>query len=134
MTIKKILLVDDEQDIRQVAAFSLRKIGQFEVSLASSGEEGMQMALAEKPDAIIVDMMMPGMDGMTLFEKLRKNPETQNIPVIFMTAKAQPKEIEEYMARGACGVIAKPFDPMTLPQEIRDIASQLPGKESGQPS
>lgn len=125
MEVKKLLLVDDEPDIRKVASISLEKIGKFELLTAASGEEALSIAESGKPDLIILDMMMPGMDGMTAFRKLAENPATAGIPVIFMTAKSQAHEKAEYMAAGARGVIVKPFDPMKLPQEIRDIASGI---------
>jgi CheY-like chemotaxis protein len=125
MEVKKILLVDDDDDIRKVAGISLVKIGKFELLTAACGEEGLHIAEAEKPDMIILDMNMPGMDGLEVLEKLRENPATASIPVMFMTAKTQARDKEDYMARGACGVIEKPFDPMSISNEIRKIAAGI---------
>lgn len=124
MEIRKILLVDDEADIRKVANISLAKVGKFEVILAESGAEGLEKAAAEKPDLIILDMMMPEMDGLTTFSRLRENDSTKEIPVIFMTAKTQASEKQHYLDCGAIGVISKPFDPMTLSNEVKAIVSR----------
>lgn len=118
MAIRKILLVDDEADIRTVGRLSLSTLGSWEVVEASNGPEGIERATLEQPDLILLDVMMPGMDGPTTFGKLRTNANTKHIPVIFMTAKVQKHEIERYMKLGAKGVISKPFDPMSLPKEI----------------
>jgi two-component system, OmpR family, alkaline phosphatase synthesis response regulator PhoP len=121
MSTKKILLIDDEQDIRRVADISLRRLGDFSVVTAASGEEGLNMTESEAPDLILLDVMMPGMDGVSVLEKLRGNPNTRRIPVIFMTARVQAREKEGYMARGARGIIDKPFDPMSLARKIREM-------------
>jgi len=120
--IHKILMVDDEPDIRRVGQMSLELVGQFQVLLAASGEEGVELATREHPDVILLDVMMPRLDGPATLDRLLAQAETRAIPVIFMTAKVQKHEVERYLARGARGVIFKPFDPMTLPQEIRRIA------------
>ncbi|HZI11668.1 MAG TPA: response regulator, partial [Myxococcus sp.] len=89
--------------------------------LASSGAEALEKAAAEKPDLILLDVMMPVMDGPTTFAKLRAQEATAHTPIIFMTAKIQKQEVARYLELGALGVIGKPFDPMTLPQEIRKL-------------
>jgi two-component system, OmpR family, response regulator len=124
MEVRKILLIDDENDIRKVAALSLQRVGGFEVVTAADGEQGLETASSEKPDLIIVDMMMPGMDGLTFLECHKQTP-MHGIPVIFMTAKTQPHEIDDYMRRGAVGVISKPFDPMRLPADVKNIISNI---------
>ncbi len=123
--IRKILVVDDEPDIRMIAEISLRDVGGFEVVCAESGPHGIQLARTERPDLILLDMMMPKLDGMATLEALRADPATQSIPVIFLTAKVQRNEIASYLAAGAQGVITKPFDPMGLPDEIRQITAEL---------
>lgn len=117
----KILLIDDEDDIRTIAEMSLGTVGGFEVVLAENGRRGVALALSEKPDAILLDVMMPGMDGPTTLATIRSNSQAGGIPIIFMTAKIQSKEREAYLALGAAGVIPKPFDPMTLATDIKAI-------------
>ena len=127
MEIKKVLLVDDEPDIRKIAEMSLKMVGRFEVVVASSGIEALGTAEKELPDVVLLDVMMPGMDGPTTLGRLRDQAATAKVPVIFMTAKAQKHEVERYLALGAAGVITKPFDPMTLSAEIRRILAARPG-------
>ncbi len=118
----KVLLVDDEEDIRKIGRLSLEAVGRFETLVASSAREGIELAAAELPDLILMDMMMPNMDGLAALAELRQRPELCHIPVVFMTAKVQPSEVAHYLQMGAAGVIQKPFDPMTLPDELRRIA------------
>ena len=120
--LEKVLIVDDEPDIRRVGQMSLELVGQLEVVLASGGEEALAVAAQERPDVILLDVMMPRLDGPATLALLRRAPETADIPVIFMTAKAQKAEVDGYLALGAKGVIFKPFDPMTLSQEIGRLA------------
>ena len=117
------MLVDDEDDIRTIGEMSLSAVGGFRVTLAASGAEALDTAPVAKPDLIILDVMMPDMDGPTTYEKLRSASATAATPVIFLTAKVQREEVKRYMALGAAGVISKPFDPMTLPNQIRDIVA-----------
>ena len=121
MSIQKVLYCDDEPDIRKIARMSLASIGGWSVSLASSGQEAIALAIQVQPDVILLDVMMPGMDGPATLEQLRENPLTSDIPVVFLTAKVQPHEVESYLKLGAVGVIAKPFDPITLPDQIREL-------------
>ncbi len=117
----KVLLVDDEEDVREIARLSLGRVGGMEVCDASSGPEGVLRAAEEKPDFILLDMMMPEMDGPATLQALRANAATASIPVVFLTAKALPTELERLHELGAVGVITKPFDPMTLAAEVRRI-------------
>jgi CheY-like chemotaxis protein len=117
----KILLVDDEVDIRKVAKLSLEAVGGHSVVLADGAVEALLLAATERPDLILIDVMMPGMDGPTAVKELRKDPTLANIPVIFMTARVQRTDTEHYRSLGAVGVIGKPFDPMTLPDEIKRL-------------
>jgi len=121
MNIEKILMVDDDPSILMIAQISLTKVGKWTVQTAESGIKALDMLPSYKPDVILLDVMMPGMDGPTTFRKLRENEELAGTPVIFMTAKVQTREVESYCQLGAAGVISKPFDPMTLPGEIRQI-------------
>lgn len=116
-----ILHIEDEDDIRDVARLALEAVGGFTVVSASSGREGIALAGAGGHDIILLDVMMPSMDGPTTLKTLRANPATASIPVIFMTAKVQHHEIGHYKALGALGVISKPFDPMTLADEVRAL-------------
>jgi len=111
----KVLIVDDEPDIRQIARLSLTRVGGMEVLEASGGAEGVRLAESELPDAILLDMMMPIIDGPATLAALRANPATAAIPVVFLTAKAMEAEIERLKTMGARGVLTKPFDPMALP-------------------
>ncbi|GHH01473.1 response regulator [Comamonas sp. JC664] len=120
-TLRKVMLVDDEEDIRTIGNLSLGRVGGWQTVLAASGAEALEKAAAEKPDLILLDVMMPGMDGPTTFGKLRAQEATARTPIIFMTAKIQKQEVARYLELGALGVIGKPFDPMTLPQEIRKL-------------
>jgi two-component system OmpR family response regulator len=115
----KILIIDDEDDIRGIARLSLAKVGKMDVVDARSGLEGLKKAVAEKPDVILLDVMMPGLDGPATLSALRTNEATASIPVIFLTAKVMTAEVERLKGFGARGVLTKPFDPMALPTEVR---------------
>ena len=118
MTSKRILLIDDEPDIHTIVQLGLMMEASWDMIAASSGDEGVEMAVAEQPDAILLDAMMPGRDGIATLGLLQATPETLNIPVIFLTAKAQASSRKEFYAAGAKGVITKPFDPTTLASQI----------------
>ena len=122
--VRKILFVDDDEDIRTIARLSLTAVGGWDVTLASSGPQAIELAGTDRPDLIMLDMMMPGMDGLATLQGLRADARTASIPVIFLTAKMQKTEVDRYRAVGA-GFIAKPFDPMGLPDEIRRVLSPL---------
>lgn len=117
----KILIIDDENDIRRIARLGLSKVGKMDVVEAGSGAEGLEKAISEQPDAILLDVMMPVMDGPATLAALRNNPSTSSIPVIFLTAKAMPSELERLRSLGARGVLTKPFEPMTLPAQVRAV-------------
>lgn len=119
--LNRILLVEDEPDIQEVARLALESFGKFEVHVCGGGAEALQKGPELQPDLILLDVMMPGMDGITTLKLLKEHKVLANIPVIFMTAKAQPSEMENYIKIGAIGAISKPFDPVTLPNEIRSI-------------
>lgn len=123
--LKRITYVEDEPDIREVAQLALENIGGFSLDLCVSGADAVQKAPAFGPDLILLDVMMPGMDGIETFAALRSDPRLANTPIIFMTAKAQPKEVERYKALGCAGIIMKPFDPVSLPDQIRSIWNQV---------
>jgi CheY-like chemotaxis protein len=118
---KLVLLVDDEDDIREVAGMSLETVAGWRVIAARSGREGLKLAAEQQPDAILLDVMMPDMDGPSTFKNLQTGEETKAIPVIFLTAKAQMREQRGFRELGAQGVISKPFDPMTLADQVSEI-------------
>ena len=119
-TLQRILYVEDDPDIQAVAKIALEMIGGFTVKICSSGEEAIREAAAFDPDMILLDVMMPGMDGPTTLGHLRRQATLVTVPVAFMTAKVQPQEVAHYLSLGACEVIPKPFNPMTLAQQVRD--------------
>jgi CheY-like chemotaxis protein len=120
-TLKRILYVEDEADIRAVATMALEAVGGFTVVACSSGAEALEASDAADADLILLDVMMPGMDGPSTLEALRANRPTASIPVVFMTAKVQPAEIAHYKSLGAIDVIPKPFDPMSVSAEVQRI-------------
>jgi CheY-like chemotaxis protein/HPt (histidine-containing phosphotransfer) domain-containing protein len=115
----RILHVDDEPDIREVVEISLGLDPGLSTQGCASGPEALVVAVDWAPDIILLDVMMPVMDGATTFARLRENPRTASIPVVFMTARAQSSELELFRSLGAAGVIPKPFDPMTLAASVR---------------
>jgi two-component system, OmpR family, response regulator len=117
----RILYVEDDPDIQAIAVMVLDSISGFTLEPCSSGNEALTKAEAFAPDLILLDVMMPGMDGPETLQALRKIPSLEKTPVIFMTAKVQPQEVQGYLDLGAVGVIAKPFDPMTLSDQLREI-------------
>lgn len=118
MPTKRILLIEDEDDIREVAAMSLESTAGWTVLAASSGKQGIEVAAREHPDAILLDVMMPDMDGPATLQQLLTGAETKAIPIIFMTAKVQTAEKKKLAELGARGIIAKPFDPLQLADEV----------------
>jgi len=123
----RILYVEDEPDIQTVARLALETLGGFTVEICSSGDEALQRAYGFQPQLILLDVMMPGMDGPTTLKRLRELPQCSNTPVIFMTAKVQPAEVAGYKEIGAVDVIPKPFDPMTLSGQVQAIWERCNG-------
>lgn len=115
---KRILIVDDEDDIREVAQVSLELVGHFDVLTAACGRDGLDRARSDQPDAILLDVMMPDMDGPSTLAKLRADPATRDIPVLFLTAKTQSAERTRLAELGVAGVLTKPFDPLKLAGEV----------------
>ena len=130
-TLKKVLCVEDEADIRTVAELALAAVGGFTVLPCSSGAEAIEKATAFKPDIMLLDVMMPGMDGPDTLTALRALPGMATVPAVFLTAKALPSEVARYRKLGALDVIAKPFDPMTLADQVRRIWDRRDRKWSG---
>ena len=121
MNDKHILLIDDEETIQEVVQLGIEIECGWQVSLASSGLEGIDLAKLKQPDAILLDVMMPDMDGIATLLKLKANSQTQSIPVIFLTAKIQAVDKNQFQTIGAAGVITKPFNSMTLGSRITKI-------------
>lgn len=121
MAPKRILVVDDEDDIREVAQLSLEMVGGWEVISASSGAEGIRRAEQDRPDAILLDVMMPEMDGPSTFRALQENVATRGIPVILLTAKVQSTDRQRFEGLGVAAVLSKPFNPMELAHEVADV-------------
>ncbi|MEO6863409.1 MAG: response regulator [Microcoleus sp.] len=121
MSEKRILVIDDEQNLCSVIEACLEHLGGWMVLIAPDSSQGLLLAESQVPDAILLDVMMPDMDGVTLFGLLQKNAATQGIPVIFLTAKVQAMDLNEFADLGVAGVIAKPFDPLGLAQQVAGI-------------
>src|SRR5712671_4895262 len=127
----RILHVDDEPDIREVVQVSLGLDPDFSVRSCASGRDALAVTADWSPDLVLLDVMMPDMDGPTTLAHLRERPATVEVPIVFMTARAQSSDIEHFMSLGAAGVIAKPFDPMTLPSRARDYALRTSDEPAG---
>jgi CheY-like chemotaxis protein len=116
--VRRILIIDDEDDIREVAALSLETVAGWRVLTANSGKEGITKAILEQPDAILMDVMMPAMDGPTTFREMQNTPQVAHIPVVLLTAKVQGVDQRRFAGLGVSGVLFKPFDPLTLAEQM----------------
>jgi CheY-like chemotaxis protein len=121
MNVKRILVIDDEADIREIARMSLKITKQWDVLTAASGAEGIEIAVAQQPDAILLDVIMPQVDGLATLKALRANPATRDIPVLLLTATVKAATRQQYAELGARAVFQKPFDPGTLGNEIEKV-------------
>lgn len=121
MAARRVLVVDDDDSIREVARLALELVGGWDVTTATTGPEGLERARELRPDVVVMDVMMPGMDGPTTFHKMQQDEDTKDIPVILLTAKVQAGDRREFDALGLAGVISKPFDPMTLAAQMAEI-------------
>ncbi len=119
--LQRVLYAEDEPDIQAVARLALEMVGGLTVKICSSGDEALREGPLFAPELILLDVMMPGMDGPGTLRALRLVPALAGVPVVFMTAKVQPQEVAHYTSLGALGVIAKPFDPMTLAEQVRAL-------------
>ena len=117
-TLREILYVDDEPDIREIVAMALSMVPSLSINTADSGSRALQRMRVQRPDMVLLDVMMPNMDGPTTLQQMRSSPDLQSIPVIFMTAKAMPQEVARFRSLGAAAVIPKPFDPMLLAEQV----------------
>ena len=120
-TLRNVLYVDDDADIREIVRMSLSLDGELLVNLSDGGERALTMMRVERPDLVMLDVMMPGMDGPSILARMRAEEELERIPVIFMTAKANPSEVARFRGLSAIGVIAKPFDPMSLCSQVKAL-------------
>jgi CheY-like chemotaxis protein len=121
MSAKRILVIDDEKNLCSVIQACLEHLGGWTVSIAHEGSEGLLLATTQLPDAILLDVMMPDIDGIAMFRLLQNNAATRKIPVIFLTAKVQALDLSEFSQLGVAGVIAKPFDPLSLAQQVANV-------------
>jgi len=119
--LRRILYVEDEPDIQAIARIALENVGGFILKICSSGQEAIDAGPDFKPDLLLLDVMMPGMNGVTTLQELHKLPGLKKTPAMFMTAKVHPQEIEQLLGEGAIDVIPKPFDPMTLSENIKSL-------------
>ncbi len=130
--LKRVTYVEDDPDIRSIVEIALPKIGGLTLDLCSSGPEAISRTPVFKPDLIILDVMMPGMDGIETLQRLREFPQLAKTPVIFLTVRAMPRETDFFRSLGIADVITKPFDPMTLPDRILEIWQQTQTKVDAQ--
>ncbi|GGF51004.1 response regulator [Terasakiella brassicae] len=119
--LKKVLYVEDEPDIRDIATLVLENVGDLEVCAVEGGQLALDIIDEFQPDMVLLDAMMPGMDGPTTFVEIRKMKGFKDIPIAFLTAKLMDSDIATFLDLGAIGVIAKPFDPMTLSDQVREL-------------
>jgi CheY-like chemotaxis protein len=124
--LQRVLYVEDDADIRTIAVLALETVGGLQLRACASGAEALEAAAGFAPDLLLLDVMMPGMDGPTTLQRLRELPGTARTPVVFMTAKVQASEIDHYLSLGALGVITKPFDPMALAVQVQDLWRERP--------
>ena len=124
--LNRICYVEDDEDIQRIVRMSLERVGKMEVCVCGDPLRAIEQIIAFKPELVMLDWMMPGMDGPTLFRKMREVPETQALPVVFITAKASQRELDELRTLGAVGTISKPFSPKDLPEQLRAIWKGLP--------
>src|SRR5437773_2046072 len=124
--LQRISYVEDDEDIQRIVRLSLERVGKMTVDVVSDSLTAITRMTAFKPDLVMLDWMMPGMDGPTLFKKMKQDPEMAKLPVVFITAKATQRDMDELVALGAAGTISKPFSPKDLPDQLRAIWAKLP--------
>lgn len=124
--LNRVCYVEDDEDVQRIVRMSLERIGKLTIEIVSDPNLAIDRMIAFKPDLVMLDWMMPGLDGPTLFRRMRDVPATSTLPVVFITAKASDRELAELMALGAAGAISKPFAPMQLAAQLRAIWNALP--------
>ena len=124
--LERVCYVEDDEDIQRIVRMSLERVGKMTVEIVGDPMVAVDAIIRFKPDLVMLDWMMPGMDGPTLFRKLKEEPQTEDLPVIFITAKATSAELQELRSLGALGAISKPFAPKDLPDQLRALWNTLP--------
>lgn len=124
--LNRICYVEDDEDIQRIVRMTLERVGKMTVEVVGDPARAIDAMIAFGPDLVMLDWMMPGMDGPTLFRKMREVPQTKDLPVVFITAKASTGELNELRSMGAAGAISKPFSPKDLPEQLRAIWASLP--------
>jgi two-component system, OmpR family, response regulator len=124
--LNRVCYVEDDEDIQRIVRMSLERVGKLTVEIVGDPLLAIDRIIAFKPDLVLLDWMMPGMDGPALFRKMREMDETRDLPVVFITAKASQRELDELRNMGAVGTISKPFSPRDLPDQLRAIWDKLP--------
>jgi two-component system OmpR family response regulator len=122
----RVCYVEDDEDIQRIVRMSLERIGKMTVEVVGDPTEAIEKMAVFRPDLVMLDWMMPVMDGPTLFRQMKTRPETSALPVVFITAKAAQRDLDELTAMGAAGTISKPFSPKDLPEQLRAIWAKLP--------
>lgn len=122
----RICYVEDDEDIQRIVRMSLERVGKMTVEVVGDPLMAIERIHAFKPDLVMLDWMMPGLDGPALFRKMRETAELENLPVVFITAKASQRDLDDLRAMGAAGTISKPFSPKDLPDQLRAIWAALP--------
>ena len=122
----RICYVEDDEDIQRIVRMSLERVGKMTVAVVSDPTQALQAFAEFRPDLVMLDWMMPVMDGPTLFRQMKLRPETSSLPVVFITAKASQRELDELKNMGALGTISKPFSPKDLPDQLRALWNTLP--------
>ena len=124
--LNRICYVEDDEDIQRIVRLSLERVGKMTVEVVSDSTKAIEVIAAFRPDLVMLDWMMPGLDGPALFRQMKLRPDISSLPVVFITAKASHKELEELKMLGAAGTISKPFSPKDLPEQLREIWKKLP--------
>jgi two-component system, OmpR family, response regulator len=124
--LQRICYVEDDEDIQRIVRMSLERVGKMTVEVVTDSMKAIDAMVAFRPDLVMLDWMMPGMDGPTLFRKMKQDPQVNALPVVFITAKAAQRDIDELISLGAAGVLSKPFSPKDLPDQLRGIWTKLP--------
>ena len=122
----RVFYAEDDEDIQRIVRMSLERVGKMTVEVVTDSMKAIDAMVAFKPDLVMLDWMMPGMDGPTLFRKMKQDPQVGTLPVVFITAKAAQRDIDELLKLGAAGVLSKPFSPKDLPDQLRAVWSKLP--------
>jgi len=125
-SLERVCYVEDDEDIQRIVRMSLERVGKMKVEIVGDPMVAIDAIVGFKPDLVMLDWMMPGMDGPTLFRRMQEDPQTKDLPVVFMTAKATPIELDELRSLGALGAISKPFSPKDLPEQLRALWNTLP--------